>query len=179
MSLCGLRLRCTLYIGRAIPVMACCHASHAALNEFRQDVKVLVRRHGFIDFVNASASIRAQSQSTTARPHRARTQDCSSGHSHSTMTVSAPQAQFSVFYPGPSWALLRSGARPNSCSQTPRHVSSSFGTGHATPSWRVACLSSHIVRISGDLRVPLHSGVHRTRPAKWPDILASRLRKRS
>ena len=70
MSLCGFELRCycTLYIGRAIPVMACCHASHAALSEFRPDVKVLVRRHGFIDFVNASASIRAVSIHHSSSP---------------------------------------------------------------------------------------------------------------
>ena len=116
-----------------------------------------------------------QSQSTTARPHRASTQDCSSGHSLSTRTVSMPQALCPVVYPGPSWALLHSGVRPSSCSQTPKRVSSSSGIARASQSLTPACLSSHTGHTSSGHRVPLHSEVRTTQLAMWLCTHASRL----
>ena len=52
---------CTLYNVGPFLLMACYHTAHAGLSEFRPDVMILVKRQGFIDFVNASASIRAVS----------------------------------------------------------------------------------------------------------------------
>ena len=95
--------------------------------------------------LTSSMHLRAsgQSRSTTACPHRASTQDCSSGHSRSKGTALKPQVQFQVSCLGPSWALLHSGVRPSSCSQTPRRVSSSSDIVHASQSLTLACLSSH------------------------------------
>ena len=111
--------------------------------------------------LTSSMHLRAsgQSQSNIARPHRASTQDCSSGHSLSTRTVSMLQALCPVVYPGPSWALLHSGVRPSSCSQTPKRVSSSSGIARASQSLTPACLSSHTGHTSSGHRVPLHSEV--------------------
>ena len=121
-----------------------------------------------------------QSQSTTARPHRASTQDCSSGHSLSTRTASMPQALCPAVYPGSSWALLHSGARPSSCSQTPKCASSSSsGIARASLSSTPACLSSHTRHTSGDHRVPLHSEVRTTQLATWLCTHASMLTKRA
>ena len=59
---------CTLYNVGPFLLLACCHTAHAGLSEFRPDVMILVKRQGFIDFVNASASIRPFSIHHNASP---------------------------------------------------------------------------------------------------------------
>ena len=119
-----------------------------------------------------------RSRSTTTHPHRASIQDCFSGHSLSTRTISMPQVQFPVLYPGPSWAPLHSSARPGSCSQTPKCASSSSGIARASLSSTPICLSFRTGHISDDPRAPLHSEVRATQPAAWPCTHVSVLTKR-
>ena len=58
MSLRGFRLSVLFTVSGHSCWWHACHTVHAGLSEFRPDVMILVKRQGFIDFVNASASIR-------------------------------------------------------------------------------------------------------------------------
>ena len=116
--------------------------------------------------MTSSTHLRAsgRSRSTTTRPHRASTQECFSGHSLSTRTVSMPQVQFPVFYPGPSWAPLHS----TRLMQSDTQMCFIF-------IWHCSCQSvidtnlpviSHRTHLRRS-RAPLHSEVRTTQPAAW------------
>ena len=157
---------CTLYNVGPFLLLACCHTAHAGLSEFRPDVMILVKRQGFIDFVNASASIRAVSI-----------------HHNSS-----PQGEYSrlLFWPFPVHKDYF-----NAASSIPSPLSWTFlGTSAFKCStrlmqsdtqmcfifiWHCSCQSvidtnlpviSHRTHLRRS-RAPLHSEVRTTQPAAW------------